>query len=271
MLPQAQDKEKLSKQAYADQLMGLLSGYKPKDGYDPNAISQLVELGRYDPTAASIYAKNIATGGDEYRNKNVIEGQERQFEYGQKAADNQLGRAKDLGQFNSDLKSAEIQRAMQQKIANVKAAFPNATEDEVLKYVLGGGSGVSAINGANAQKINAAKASLADEQNWNKAHNDGLGNITEPYPYQEQANAARTFLQNFYGQQGGVQVGLGQGGSNVAMQGFVDKYNGLRKDDLSNINKTLADDRELISYLKNNPQMIAVFEAQTGIQLPRKK
>lgn len=271
VLPQAQDKEKLSKQAYADQLMGLLSGYNPKEGYDPKMMQYLAELGRYDSTAAALWAKNIPTGGDEYRNKNVIEGQERQFEYGQKAADNQLGRAKDLGQFNSDLKSAEIQRAMQQKIANVKAAFPNATEDEVLKYVLGGGSGVSAINGANAQKINAAKASLADEQNWNKAHNDGLGNITEPYPYQEQANAARTFLQNFYGQQGGVQVGLGQVGSNVAMQGFVDKYNGLRKDDLSNVNKTLADDRELISYLRNNPQMIAVFEAQTGIQLPRKK
>lgn len=193
VLPQAQDKEKLSKQAYADQLMGLLSGYNPKEGYDPKMMQYLSELGRYDSTAAALWAKNIPTGGDEYRNKNVIEGQERQFEYGQKAADNQLGRAKDLGQFNSDLKSAEIQRAMQQKIAQVQAAFPGASPDQVLRYVLGSGkSGVQ--TGPTTQQIGAAKFWSNDEYNWYKTHVDLNGNITEPYPHQEQADAARAIL-----------------------------------------------------------------------------
>lgn len=266
VLPQAQDKEKKSKQAYADQLMGLLSGYNPKEGYDPKMMQYLAELGRYDSTAAALWAKNVPTGGDEYRNTKLSENQERQFAYGQKAADNQLGRAKDLGQFNSVLKSQEADRALQQKIAQVQAAFPGASPDQVLRYVLGSGkSGVQ--TGPTTQQIGAANAILTDEHSWYKTHVDLNGNITEPYPYQEQADTARAFLSGAIGSAGAAS----NNGSDKIMQGFVEKYNGLRKDDLSNVNKTLADDRELISYLRNNPQMIAVFEAQTGIQLPRKK
>lgn len=268
MLPQAQDKAKLAKQSYANQLMGNLSNYNPKNGYDPEAIKNLVELGRYDPTGAAVYANNIVTGGDEYRNKNVIEGQERQFTHGQKAADNQLERAKNLGQFNSDLKSVEMQRDMQQKIAQVQAAFPGASPDQILRYVLGGGkSGVQ--TGPTTQQINAAKTWVTDRQNWYKTHNDGFGKITEPYPYEAEADNAMRFLTGVYG--GAGTAGIDNNSEMTAMQGFVDKYNGLRKDDLSNVNTTLANDKELKNYLMKNPQMIAAFEAQTGIQLPRKK
>lgn len=266
VLPQAQDKEKQSKQAYADQIMDRLQNYDPKNGYDPAAISQLVELGRYDPTAASIFAKNVTTGNDDWRNAKLAENQERQFAYGQKAADNQLGRAKDLGQFNSALKSQEADRALQQKIAQVQAAFPGASSDQILRYVLGSGkSGVQM--GPTTQQVGAAKAFLADEQNWYKTHIDLNGNITEPYPYQEQADTARAFLSGAIGS----AAAAGNNGSDKIMQGFVEKYNGLRKDDLSNVNATLANDKELKEYLMQNPQMIAAFEAQTGIQLPRKK
>ena len=206
VLPQAQDKEKLSKQAYADQLMGLLSGYNPKEGYDPKMMQYLSELGRYDSTAAALWAKNIPTGGDEYRNKNVIEGQERQFEYGQKAADNQLGRTKDLGQFNSDLKSAEIQRAMQQKIANVKAAFPDASPEQILKYVFSSGKG-GLQTGPTTQQISAAKTILEEKRKFfEDPQNQG-----KVYPYQEQADAAMSIL-------------AGAMGSNGLSQGF-DKNN----------------------------------------------
>lgn len=267
VLPQAQDKEKLSKQAYADQLMGLLSGYKPKDGYDPNAISQLVELGRYDPTAASIYAKNIATGGDEYRNKNVIEGQERQFEYGQKAADADVNRKKDILGFSSDLKNKEYTKKMQASIDAIKKVYPNASDQDIAQYLFGNKKGGMGQTGVTSQQVSAAKAFLSDEQNWYKTHIDLNGNITEPYPHREQADSARAFLAGSIG----VFGNLGNDNSDNAIQSFVGKYNDLRKDDFSNVNATLASDKELKEYLMNNPQMIAVFEAQTGIQLPRKK
>lgn len=265
MLPQAQAEETAGKQAYADQLMRILSSYNPEKGYDPNAINQLVELGRHDPTAAALWAKNIPTGGDEYRNKNVVEGQKRQFDYGQLAADNQLGRAKELGRFNSDLKSAEAQKAKQQMLAELQSAFPNASPDELLRYVLGSRKS-SLQTGATSQQVNAAKVAIEDEQKFH----DNFENSGKPYPYQEQADAARKFLAGVYG--GGNSDSLiGDNSELAAMQGFIDKYNGLRKEDLSNVNATLANDKELKSYLMSNPQMIAAFEAQTGIQLPRKK
>lgn len=265
MLPQAQAEETAGKQAYADQLMGILSSYNPEKGYDPNAINQLVELGRHDPTAAALWAKNIPTGGDEYRNKNVVEGQKRQFDYGQLAADNQLGRAKELGRFNSDLKSAEAQKAKQQMLAELQSAFPNASPDELLRYVLGSRKS-SLQTGATSQQVNAAKVAIEDEQKFH----DNFENSGKPYPYQEQADAARKFLAGVYGGGNGDSL-IGDNSEMAAMQGFIDKYNGLRKEDLSNVNATLANDKELKSYLMSNPQMIAAFEAQTGIQLPRKK
>lgn len=234
MLPQAQDKEKLAKQAYADQLMGILSSYNPEKGYDPNAINQLVELGRHDPTAAALWAKNIPTGGDVYRNKNVVEGQKRQFDYGQLAADNQLGRAKELGRFNSDLKSAEAQKAKQQMLAELQSAFPNASPDELLRYVLGSRKS-SLQTGATSQQVNAAKVAIEDEQKFH----DNFENSGKPYPYQEQADAARKFLAGVYGGGNGDSV-IGGNSEMAAMQGFIDKYNGLRKEDLSNVNATLA-------------------------------
>lgn len=197
VLPQAQDKEKQSKQAYADQIMGLLSGYNPKEGYDPKMMQYLAELGRYDSTAAALWAKNIPTGGDDWRNAKLAENQERQFAYGQKAADNQLGRAKDLGQFNSALKSQEADRALQQKIAQVQAAFPGASPDQVLRYVLGSGkSGVQ--TGPTTQQISAAKTILEEKRKFfEDPQNQG-----KVYPYQEQADAAMSILAGAMGNNG---------------------------------------------------------------------
>lgn len=241
VMPQAQGIDKRNKEAATLTLL--------QNAPDLQAIYQLSQS---SPEMADLYAKSTLVPASTVFAANQANKRQQQS----------LANAKELSQFNTDQKIKFQNATMQEKIRILKQA---GYDDQQIAAALAGtgkkGSGAGVLGNTQnyTQQINAAKAMLDDEKNWNENFN----NQGKPYPYKAQADNARQFLATIYGYAGGNAMP-----TNNQLQGYIDKYSNL---DYSDINATLKQDKELIGYLKNNPNVIPYFEQATGITLPRKQ
>lgn len=241
VMPQAQGIDQRNKEAATLTLL--------QNAPDLKAIYQLSQS---SPEMADLYAKSTLVPASTVFAANQANKRQQQS----------LANAKELSQFNTDQKIKFQNSTMQEKIRILKQA---GYSDQQIAAALSGGKNSGSTGGLlggsqnYTQQINAAKAILEDEQKWN----DNFNNQGKPYPYQQNADAARQLLSSVIGYSGSFPASSG----NSQLQGFVNKYSGM---DYSDINATLKQDKELINYLKKNPDVIPYFEQATGITLPRK-
>jgi len=145
----ADQQKKLMGQGYtSEQIDGILAPYKAKaaevqkeqyktkaaeyinilentdfsKGYDPKALAEIIRLKEYDPEAANMYAKNLVTGKDQWNLKVDDHKADRNFNYQQEGADNQLGRGMKLSSYNANQQVAMKQAEINQKVKMLVAA-----------------------------------------------------------------------------------------------------------------------------------------------------
>lgn len=146
--PKFETRQKDVNKNMASQYIQILEGMKAEDL--PKAVSTLAALNKVDPDAAKLAVNNFITGKDKWANDQSINKMGLQFDYTQKAADNNLGRQKTLGVFSSGLKMNEKQQELQNKISMLKRAYPNASEQQLMQFAVGGSRG-SGSQGTNKE------------------------------------------------------------------------------------------------------------------------
>lgn len=186
-------------------------GYNLSNGYNQAALSDIIKLMQSDPEAAKMLYANFITAPQEWANDQSYKKMGTQFDYNQKAADNNMKRNMNIADHNNELSKDRAsytaglgysykQKELQDKLNYVAKAYGlNPTDPRVLQFILGSITSTSGTTAGNnnqetANKINAAKQMLVMEQKWG----DNWDNNGKEFPYKAQADAARQYLSSVY-------------------------------------------------------------------------
>lgn len=172
------------KQAGEATIADLVKNYDFSKGYSPEAIQKLAKLYTFNPAAAELMGRNMVTGREAWNSDQSSKKMQEQYVLGQKGADNNLWRSKELNKSNADLRIETETRARAQRYK--EAIAMGYSPDDAKSIAMGGGS----RNSPKSDALARYKVLLDEVDRFrNNTSNDG-----KEFPMQQQLDALRAEL-----------------------------------------------------------------------------